>query len=130
HDVGFGMFRSQIEYKAQRYGTRLVIADRWHPSSRLCSVCGWKHETLALKDREWDCPQCGAHHDRDLNAALNLKRLATATALPVASPSGNGGTVAEGVSAAVGKVTPVRYEHGQQDGSGQEGNCAHERALF
>jgi len=44
------MFRSQLEYKAKRYGTRLVIADRWYPSSRLCSVCSWKNETLALKD--------------------------------------------------------------------------------
>ena len=112
-DVGFGMFRSQIEYKANRYGTRLVLADRWYPSSRLCSVCGWKHEALTLKDREWTCCECGTHHERDHNAAQNLKRLATATALPVASPSGNGGAAAGMVSAAVGKVTPVRYECGQ-----------------
>ena len=128
-DVGFGLFRSQIEYKAKRYGTRLIVADRWYPSSRLCSVCGYKNDALALSDRDWDCPQCGAHHDRDLNAALNLQRLATATALPVASPSGNGGTVAEKVSAAVGKVTPARYECGPQDASGQEKNRAHHRAL-
>lgn len=129
-DVGFGMFRSQIEYKAKRYGTRLVIADRWYPSSRLCSVCGWKNEALTLKDRQWTCPECGACHDRDLNAALNLKRLATATALPVASPSGNGGAAAEKVFAVVGKVTPVRYECGQQDTSGQEENSAHICARF
>jgi putative transposase len=86
-DVGFGKFRSQMEYKATRYRTRLMIADRWYPSSRLCSVCGWKNEALTLRDREWTCPACGTHHDRDLNAARNLKRLATATALPVASPS-------------------------------------------
>lgn len=129
-DAGFGMFRSQMQYKAQRYSTRLVIADRWYPSSRLCSVCDWKNEALTLKDREWTCPQCGTHHDRDLNAAQNLKRLATATALPVASPAGNGGTVAGMVPASVGKVTPVRYECGQQDTSGQEKNCAHLRARF
>lgn len=41
-DVGFGRFRQQMNYKAQRYGMRLVVADRWYPSSRLCSVCGWK----------------------------------------------------------------------------------------
>jgi len=139
-DVGFGMFRSQIEYKAKRYGTRLIIADRWYPSSRLCSVCGWKNEALAPKDREWTCRGCGTHHDRDVNAALNLKRLATATALPVASPSGNGGAATEEVSrlpakpvcalrtpsAAVGKVTPVRYDSTEE--SGQEENRAHVRA--
>lgn len=128
-DVGFGMFRSQMEYKAKRYSTRLVIADRWYPSSRLCSVCDWKNEALALKDREWTCLQCGTHHDRDFNAAQNLKRLATATALPVASPSSNDGTVAGMVSATAGKVTPVRYECGQQDTSGQEKNRAHLRTL-
>lgn len=128
-DVGFGMFRSQMEYKSKRYGTQLVIADRWFPSSRLCSVCGWKHETLTLGEREWTCPECGTHHDRDLNAAINLQRLATATALPVASPSGNGGATSAGVPEVVGKVTPVRHEHGHQDGSGQEENRAHLCAL-
>jgi putative transposase len=128
-DVGFGMFRSQLEYKAKRYRTRLVIADRWYPSSRLCSVCGWKNEALTLRDRQWSCGECGAHHDRDLNAARNLKRLATATALPVASPTGNGGATAGRVPAVAGKVTPVRYDGGQQDTSGQEKNCAHLRAL-
>ncbi len=128
-DVGFGMFRSQMEYKAKRYDTRLVIADRWYPSSRLCSVCDWKNEALTLKDREWTCPQCGTHHDRDHNAAINLKRLATATALPVASPTGNGGAAAGMVPVVAGKVTPVRYECGQQDTSGQEKNRAHLRAL-
>ncbi|MEF3193375.1 MAG: transposase [Halothiobacillaceae bacterium] len=128
-DVGFGMFRSQIEYKAKRYGTRLVIADRWYPSSRLCSVCGWKNDALSLRDREWTCSECGTHHDRDHNAALNLERLATETALPVASPSGNGGAVFGEVPDAAGKVTPVRYECGHQDPSGQEKNCAYIRAL-
>jgi putative transposase len=127
-DVGFGQFRAQMEYKAKRYGTRLVIADRWYPSSRLCSVCGWENEALTLKDREWTCPACGTHHDRDHNAALNLKRLATATALPEASPAGNGGATAEGASAVAGKVTPVRDDGGHQDTSGQEGNRAHLRA--
>lgn len=128
-DVGFGMFRSQMEYKAKRYGTQLVIADRWFPSSRLCSVCGWKNEELSLRDRAWTCPQCSTHHDRDLNAAVNLERLATVTALPVARPSGNGGAASERVSGVVGKVTPVRYECGHQDHSGQEENRAHLCAL-
>ncbi|WP_238523575.1 RNA-guided endonuclease InsQ/TnpB family protein [Candidatus Methylacidiphilum infernorum] len=128
NDVGLGMFRAQIEYKARRYGTRLIIADRWYPSSRLCSVCGRKNEALTLKDRSWTCPECGTRHDRDFNAALNLKRLATATALPVASPSGNSGAAAEMVSAVVGKVTPVRDDSVEE--SGQEENSAHLCARF
>ena len=128
-DVGFGMLRSQLEYKAKRYGTRLVIADRWYPSSRLCSICGWKNEALTLSDRTWVCAQCGERHDRDLNAARNLKRLATETALPVASPTSNGGAAAGTVPAAAGKVTPVRDDGGHQDTSGQEENRAHLCAL-
>jgi putative transposase len=127
-DVGFGMFRSQIEYKAKRYGVRLIVADRRYPSSRLCSVCGWKNEALTLSDRQWCCPQCGTRHDRDLNAALNLKRLATATALPVATPPGNNGPAVGIVPTVVGKVTPVRYD--STEGSGQEEDSAHICARF
>jgi putative transposase len=128
-DVGFGQFRTQMTYKAKRYGTNLILADRFYPSSRVCSVCGWRNQTLALKDREWTCGECGTHHDRDINAALNLKRLATGTALPVASRPVTDDTVAREVPATVGKVTPVRYECGQQDASGQEENRAHSCAL-
>lgn len=124
-DVGFGMIRQQMEYKSKRYGTRLVLADRWYPSSRLCSICGWKNESLALKDREWTCLKCGFVHDRDHNAAVNLERLATETALPVASSAGNGGTATEKVSAVGGKVTPVSYEVSLQGTSGQEETDAH-----
>jgi putative transposase len=112
-DVGFGMFRSLMEYKAKRYGTRLILADRWYPSSRLCSVCGWKNESLTLRDRQWACCECGTHHDRDHNAAINLKRLATATALPVANSTGNGDAASGMFPEAAGKVTPVRNEGGQ-----------------
>jgi putative transposase len=129
-DVGFGLFRTQLEYKARRYQSRLVVADRWYPSSRLCSGCGWKNEALTLGTRAWTCAQCGEHHERDHNAALNLKRLATVTALPVASPTGNGG-VAPGIApGAAGKVTPVRHELGVQAGSGQEESGAHTCARF
>lgn len=124
-DVGFGQFRVQMHYKVLRYGTRLVVADRWYPSSRLCSICGLKNEELTLKDREWTCRCCGTHHDRDFNAACNLKRLAPETALPVASLTSNGGTTAGIAPVLVGKVTPVRYECGQQGASGQEEKNAH-----
>ncbi len=91
-DVGFGEFRRQIEYKAKLYDTTVVLADRFYPSSKKCSVCNDVLPKLELKTREWDCPKCGTHHDRDTNAARNLKRLATGTALPVASQPAMVGT--------------------------------------
>jgi len=133
-DVGFYEIRRQLHYKALRFGTLLVIADRWYPSSKLCSCCGARNESLTLGQRTWTCI-CGAHHDRDVNAAINLQRLATGalaaqTALPVASQSVTHGTAAGMVPAGGGKVTPVRHEHGHQDGSGQEENSAYNRAPF
>jgi len=68
-DAGFGEFRRQLEYKTTWYGTKLIVLDRWHPSSRLCHVCGWKNSELRLSDRQWTCRDCGTLHDRDLNAA-------------------------------------------------------------
>lgn len=78
-DVGFGEFRRQLEYKVAAAGGRLVIADRWFPSSKTCSDCGFVLDLLPLNIREWDCPACGAVHDRDVNAAINLKKLGTAS---------------------------------------------------
>jgi putative transposase len=134
-DVGFYEFRRQLRYKATRYGTRLVLADRWFPSSKLCSGCGARNAGLTLDQRAWTCAGCGARHDRDVNAAINLQRLATgalaaATALPVASPAATPGTAVGKVPAGGGKVTPVRHEHGQQDGSGQEENGVHVCTRF
>jgi putative transposase len=89
-DVGFYAFRRQLQYKAARYGTIIVLADRWYPSSKLCSGCGSRYGALALGECVWTCSTCGAQHDRDINAAINLQRLATSafaaqSALPVAS---------------------------------------------
>jgi putative transposase len=86
-DVSFGEIRRQLEYKAVRYGTTIIVADRWYPSSKLCSSCGHKNSDLELKDRKWICPNCGVEHDRDLNAAINLKKLALANSASVVSPS-------------------------------------------
>jgi putative transposase len=129
-DVGFYEVRRQLTYKAVRYGTRLTIADRWYPSSKRCSGCGEHHAGLTLGERAWTCTACGSHHDRDVNAAINLQRLATGaptaqSALPVASPAATLGTVVGIVPAGDGKVTPVRDERGQQERSGQEENGAH-----
>ena len=73
-DVGFFEFRRQMEYKAKMAGSTLIIADRWYASSKLCSVCHVKNETLTLAERTWTCPSCGTTHDRDHNAAVNLAR--------------------------------------------------------
>ncbi|BCJ87488.1 RNA-guided endonuclease InsQ/TnpB family protein [Effusibacillus dendaii] len=82
-DMGFHEFRRQLEYKTAMRGGRVIVADRWFASSKACSDCGTKEEDMPLSIREWTCPECGTHHDRDLNAARNLMKLAvssTATA--------------------------------------------------
>ena len=68
---GFYEFRRQLEYKAKLNGAELVIASRWFPSSKMCSVCGRIAEDLPLSAREWT-RECGAFHDRDINAAKNI----------------------------------------------------------
>lgn len=80
-DVGFAEFRRQLGYKSVWYGSELIVADRWFPSSRLCRHCGCINSELKLSDREWIC-DCGAVHDRDLNAAINLKNLAVRVVRP------------------------------------------------
>jgi len=72
-DASWGEFARQLEYKCDWYGRTFVKIDRWFPSSKRCSDCGHIVEKLPLNIREWDCPKCGAHHDRDVNAALNIK---------------------------------------------------------
>lgn len=75
-NVSFGEFNRQIEYKAQMYGKQIYRVDRFFPSSKTCSVCGCIQDKMLLNVREWMCPDCGAHHDRDINAAQNLLRQA------------------------------------------------------
>ena len=72
-DEGFGMFRNFIQYKLEREGKHFVKIDKMFPSSKLCSHCGYKNQDLILKDRKWICPQCGTPHNRDENAAINIK---------------------------------------------------------
>lgn len=71
-DCGWGEFRRQLEYKCDRYGRRLVLVDRWYPSSKTCSTCGHLLAELALSTRHWTCPTCRTRHDRDHNAAKNI----------------------------------------------------------
>ncbi len=85
-DIGFFEFRRQLEYKAKMAGAAVIVADRWFPSSKLCSTCDAKNESLALCERAWTCLSCGATHDRDFNAAVNLARLVPEGGYPESSP--------------------------------------------
>ena len=72
-DVGWGMFTNFLAYKLDKKGGKLVEIDRWFPSSKLCSNCYYQIDSLPLNVREWTCPHCGTHHDRDGNAATNIR---------------------------------------------------------
>ena len=89
-DVGLSEFRRQVEYKAALYGARVVLVDRWYPSSKTCSDCGWVHKALALSDREWACDGCGVIHDRDHNAAVNLMNMAASSAVTACGATRSG----------------------------------------
>lgn len=71
-DAGWGEFRRQLEYKCQHAGRTLVVVDRWYPSSKTCSACGYLLGELKLSVRAWTCPACRTRHDRDVNAAKNI----------------------------------------------------------
>jgi len=74
-DCGFYEFRRQLEYKCKKFGSKLIIADRFYPSSKTCSNCGQKKEVITLSERIFECDNCGFSLDRDLNAAINLMAL-------------------------------------------------------
>ena len=73
-DAGFGMFRDFVKYKAEREGKYFIKINKWYASTKTCSVCHHKNDDITLKTREWICPQCGTHHFRDHNAAINIKQ--------------------------------------------------------
>jgi putative transposase len=90
-DVAPGELRRQLGYKCSWYGSALVVADRWYPSSKTCSGCGWRKPSLPLSERMFRCDNtaCGLVIDRDLNAALNLAALVRALVTGTASSGGN-----------------------------------------
>ena len=103
HICGLGMaeLRRQLDYKTADAGVRLVVADRWFPSSKTCSVCGAVRAKLTLAQREFVCESCGTRLDRDRGAARNLAALAAQASEPscgrtVNKPAGNPGKTAPG----------------------------------
>ncbi len=75
-DASWSSFVTQLEYKAQRHGKTILRIGQFEPSSKICSKCGYYNRKLSLADRDWVCPDCGTHHDRDINAAINIRKFA------------------------------------------------------
>jgi putative transposase len=73
-DASWHKLTEKLEYKAKQSGKRLVKIDQWFASSKTCSCCSFKKDKLSLSVRSWDCPECNTHHDRDINAAINIKK--------------------------------------------------------
>jgi putative transposase len=87
NDVGWGEFTRMLKYKAEWKGKNILQIGRFESSSKTCSHCGYIKKDLTLKDREWICPACGVNHDRDLNAALNIRDFALKNIMRMESPS-------------------------------------------
>ena len=72
-DCAWGDLVRQLKYKADWYGRTLVSIDKWYPSTKRCSQCGYTLKSIGLSVRSWECPECRTVHDRDTNAAVNIK---------------------------------------------------------
>ncbi len=71
-DVSWSSFINKLEYKAKWYGKEIIKIDKFYPSSQICSICGNNNGKKTLDIREWTCPTCHTHHDRDINASKNI----------------------------------------------------------
>jgi IS605 OrfB family transposase len=117
-DTGMAELRRQLTYKTQWYGSRLVVADPFYPSSKTCSGCGWVKAKLTLAERTFTCERCGLILDRDLNAARNLAKLVESVAQSGwETPNARG---ADQKSQPPGQVA-MKREAGTEPGSGQTG---------
>jgi putative transposase len=75
-DSAWYSFVLKLEYKAEQFGRTILKIGQWEPSSKTCSSCGFKLKELSLDIRDWQCPSCNVLHDRDINAAINIKKFA------------------------------------------------------
>lgn len=78
-DAGWSQFKTFLKYKAERIGKMVIEIGRFEASSQICNVCGYQNKELTLSDREWICPICGIKHDRDINAAINVRNIGIRT---------------------------------------------------
>jgi putative transposase len=94
HDVGWGEFKRMLEYKTKWYGSTLVVAPRYYPSSKKCSHCDFLNKEMPLSVRDWQCKSCNSLHDRDVNAAKNLRSYYTGSSpgIYACGDSSGGGT--------------------------------------
>jgi hypothetical protein len=92
-DANMGEIRRQLQYKAEKFGARLAVIDRFYPSSKTCSLCGWVNEDLGLSQRMFVCLDCGYFADRDYNAAKNILAVSSTESLN-ACGAGSSGLVA------------------------------------
>ena len=79
NDLSFTSFVSKLSWLCAKYGKKFVQINKWEASSKTCSSCGYRAEEMPLNIRKWTCPECGTHHDRDINAAKNILRVGTST---------------------------------------------------
>jgi putative transposase len=121
-DQGFGTARRMLSYKAAWNGGRLLIADRWYPSSKTCSACGWRKPSLTLAERTFTCEACGLVMDRDVNAARNLLRLAASGAESINACGAQVRPVPDGHRA--GKQEPGTADTGTAGTAGPYGPAA------
>ncbi|MGM0770292.1 MAG: IS200/IS605 family element RNA-guided endonuclease TnpB [Halobacteriota archaeon] len=75
-DASWSSFVEKLEYKAKWYGKTILRIGQFEPSTKICNICGYYNKNITLADRNWDCPGCNSNHDRDINAAINLKKFA------------------------------------------------------
>jgi putative transposase len=124
NDLGFGMLRQMLAYKA----TNFEVIDKWFASSQFCSQCGYKNsEVKDLSVREWTCPECGAHHDRDVNAAINIRNYDSTAA--TAGTDGGNAVNARGLKSPVDSSNETIGQLVEQS-LGSEKSCGHHRKLM
>jgi putative transposase len=122
-DTGTAEVRRQLAYKTVWRASQLVIADRWLPSSKICSGCGWQDSRLTLSERTFRCQSCGLVIDRDLNAAVNLRHLVAASASETRNAHGGDRWTQRAGQVAV-KWEPGTARAGQTGGAPPRGEAA------